>query len=346
MKENISGKSNIRELDGLKFLLAITVMLWHARSYLEKIIPLPFGIFLFRGEIATVLFFTLSGLLISFNWPCIEISTLKFVWKRVKKIWPIYCGSVIYIAILYWGKRFLIVNPKLIIRHLLLMQSWPFHNNASSELNGPAWFLSCLFCFWIITPFIKKYITSANTWKYLFLVGLVILYIIEALLNIDCNGIWKIWPFIAYYIGLLVGDIKSERLAILESQKAYKLIVSSFNIMVLLGVSEYACNLKWHDSVMYLIIISFGTVLLTYILIGSEIRSNQLLNSILKSKYVCGGGRLTMNMFLIHSPIMYTMDRIDYISDRSLLWILLAFGGTIIISYIVYKIQCCIKLMT
>lgn len=319
-----------KEFDGLRFILAICVMLWHSRVYVEQILPLK--IYIFRGEIANVIFFMLSGFFITFN-KKIYVNNVneyfRFVYNKIKTIYPLYFASLIYISILYWKKNFLIANPKLLIRHIFLIQSWPIHNNASAEFNGPMWFLSCLLFCWIITPFILK--INIKKRLYPLVVFLAIAFIVESLLSIDCNGIWKIWPTVAYLVGMVIGDVWVQ--FHVKSSKRRE-IIGFFILGLLFLIAEIACIAKWQYGMTYLILIIFACYLIVYILFMPE----STIAKILRSNILSNGGAYTMNIFVIHSPIMYTYDRIDLLKSMPLLWLALVFGTTIVLSVILKEL--------
>lgn len=311
-----------RELDGLRFLLAITVMLWHAQGYVGQIVNTE--IYIFRGEIATVIFFMLSGFFVIYlknvNH---KISVFAFCSNKLKKIYPVYFLTVMYIAILYWGKRFLVANPKLLIRHLLLLQSWPLHNKAAAEFNGPAWYLSCLMCYWIVTPALLK--CFQTKWFKRLIVVCYAAFFAECFLKVNWNGIWLAWPFIAYCVGMVLGDICNKD----EFKRVNKKVSAVLTAMLFLA-AEIACNLKWNEFVLYSVNIAFGTILILYICTYTD----SGFHKILKSKIMSSGGALTMNMYLVHSPIMYSLDRINWIREKPCVWLLCAFSLTISISYL------------
>lgn len=324
---DMSGRR--KEFEGLRFILALCVMLWHSRGYVEQIFPSR--IYLFRGEITNVVFYMLSGFFITYN-KKVSINNineyLKFIFKKLKKIYPLYFVSLIYISVLYWGNRFLKANPRLFIRHVLLLQSWPMHNKAAAEFNGPMWFLSCLLFCWMITPIVIKHIKKK--WFYFSVMFLTIAFIFESFLPIDCNGIWKLWPTVAYFIGMIIGDIGTE--ICIEKNKS---IYCTLFLVLLFGIAEIACIGQWQYGVLYLTIIIFSLSLIMYILFMSE----SAIVKILKSNFLSAGGAHSMNMFVIHAPVMYTLDRINDIKDKPWLWLVVFFSTTLLLSVIVNNMR-------
>ena len=329
----ISGRR--KEFDGLRFILALCVILWHSKIYIEQIIPVKN--YPFRGEIANVIFFMLSGLFVTFNRKlCFEEknSYIKFICNKLKRIYPLYLFSIIYISIMYWGKRFLVANPKLLIRHILLIQSWTFHNNASAELNGPTWFLSCLFFCWLITPIFIKCIKEKLAC--IFFIVMITFFVAETVNSIECSGIWRLWPIIAYFVGIILGEIDFS----FNLRKSLILrMIFLMLVLILFGFSEVVCIAKCQYGVQYLLIIAFSMVLLMYMLAIP----NNVINKLFKSKYLSAGGALTMNIYIIHFPLMLTWDKLTYLKSHPEIWVLLAFLSIFILAYIIDKINIFIK---
>lgn len=324
-----------KEFDGLRFLLALCVMLWHSRVYIEQIFPSR--IYVFRGEIANVVFFMLSGFFITFN-KKLSINSiydyLKFIFNKIRKIYPLYFLTLIYTSVIL-DKQNYSKNLNLFLCHMFLVQSWPVHNNAAGEYNGPMWFLSCLFFCWIITPFIIR--SVRKKWFYLFVIVLTVVFIIESFLEIDCDGIWKLWPIVAYLIGMIIGDIN--KVFCIEKIK-YIQCIFSITLLLFGLIAEIACIIQCQYGFMYLSIIIFSMTLIVHVLLMEE----SILSKILKSKILSIGGACTMNIFVIHAPIMYTMNKIDVIKNKPYLWLMLVFFITLSVSVVLnnveYRVAC------
>jgi peptidoglycan/LPS O-acetylase OafA/YrhL len=150
----------IKALSGLRILAALWVVLFHFRPLLEQAAP---G---FRSALAPVLdsgaqgvdlFFILSGFVLT--WSYVERmgphwstrSTLRFLWLRLARVWPIYLVTMHLAALwiiftLYVGH----VPSEAVhgltagnyLQQFFLVQLWsvPFFDGTS--WNGPAWSIS------------------------------------------------------------------------------------------------------------------------------------------------------------------------------------------------------------
>ncbi len=150
----------IKALSGLRIVAAVWVVLFHFRPLLEQAVP---G---FRSALAPVLdcgaqgvdlFFILSGFVLTWNYldrmgeSWSWRSTLRFLWLRLSRVWPVYLVTMHLAAL--WIIFTLNVGhvpseaaPTLTamnyVRQVLLVQLWfaPYFDGTSWD--GPAWSIS------------------------------------------------------------------------------------------------------------------------------------------------------------------------------------------------------------
>jgi peptidoglycan/LPS O-acetylase OafA/YrhL len=152
----------IRALSGLRIVAAVWVVLFHYRPLLEQAAP---GV---RSALAPVLnagaqgvdlFFILSGFVLTWNYldrmgeSWSARSTLRFLWLRLARVWPVYLvtmhlAAAFAVFTLYVG-RFPMppdvigsLNALSWIKQVLLVQLWfqPYFDGSSWD--GPAWSIS------------------------------------------------------------------------------------------------------------------------------------------------------------------------------------------------------------
>lgn len=132
-------------IEGLRFVAAWIVLLWHTYSFVERGLGLNLQM-LFRGEIANVIFFMLSGFFVTYGKDISKIRWSQTLRRKIRKIYPLYVCTVLYLAVVLYGWKMFTSERNVVLKHLLCIQSWFPYNNASAELNGAAWFLSCVLC--------------------------------------------------------------------------------------------------------------------------------------------------------------------------------------------------------
>ena len=150
----------IRALSGLRIVAALWVVLFHFRPLLEQASP-PWSDALApvldAGAQGVDLFFILSGFVLTWNYldrmgeSWSTRSTLRFLWLRLARVWPVYLVTMHLAAAwivftLYVGDFPSPAAEDLTaiswIRQVLLVQLWfePFFDGSSWD--GPAWSIS------------------------------------------------------------------------------------------------------------------------------------------------------------------------------------------------------------
>ncbi|AFM17654.1 putative acyltransferase [Mycolicibacterium chubuense NBB4] len=152
----------IKALSGLRIVAALWVVFFHFRPLLEEASPplrSAFAPILNAGAQGVDLFFILSGFVLTWNyldrmgesWSL--GSTLRFLWLRLARVWPVYLvtmhlAAAFAVFTLYVG-RFPLPPPVIEslnalswIKQVLLVQLWfqPFFDGSSWD--GPAWSIS------------------------------------------------------------------------------------------------------------------------------------------------------------------------------------------------------------
>lgn len=120
------------------------------------------------GGFAVTFFFLLSGFGVFYGYKgrFIKVSRsgyLHFIARRLKKIYPAYILSEAYILIyqfLKWDKTVslnirLLATLKKLLYAASMTQSW-IYTKLTLSGNNPAWYISCIFFMYIISPFLLK----------------------------------------------------------------------------------------------------------------------------------------------------------------------------------------------
>jgi len=164
--------TEIRALTGLRIVAAVWVVLFHFRPLLAEAAP---G---FRSALAPILncgaqgvdlFFILSGFVLTWNYldtmgqTWSARSTLRFLWLRLSRVWPVYLVTMHLAALwivftLYVGhvpsELVGTLNSVSYIRQLFGTQLWfqPFFDGSSWD--GPAWSISAEWLAYLLFGFL------------------------------------------------------------------------------------------------------------------------------------------------------------------------------------------------
>jgi peptidoglycan/LPS O-acetylase OafA/YrhL len=165
---NPAGRTHLPALTGLRFVLALWVILDHltgpgmmldaqARALPQVLYALIRG-----GYLAVTTFFVLSGFVLARSYAATQWnrgSLLRYGAGRFARIYPVYALSLFAVA------PFIAEDPvrakaPLVAAHGLLLQGWLRHNPVG--WNTPAWSLSCEMFFYLSFPLAAILIRRAN----------------------------------------------------------------------------------------------------------------------------------------------------------------------------------------
>ena len=217
----------IQSYQGLRFVFMTTIYLSHC--FFFRYAPMTNEIFLkwfYNGVFGVGFFMMLSGTVITLGYGD-RFETLKrqeivtFLVRRMKKIYPLYVVSMLILfcyrlyekptldSLVYQGKRFLL--------DLTMLQTLSVKRDIFQSLNGSAWFLSCIFVMYLLTPMLlwlnKKVVTSGKR----IIIGIIAFIGIYLLCSVmfhrynpeDAIVYLYYFPFVRglyYVLGILVAD--------------------------------------------------------------------------------------------------------------------------------------------
>jgi peptidoglycan/LPS O-acetylase OafA/YrhL len=150
----------IKALSGLRIVAAVWVVLFHFRPLLAQAAPdftATFAPLLDCGAQGVDLFFILSGFVLTWNYldrmgqSWSTRTTLRFLWLRLARVWPVYLVTMHLAAawIIFTRNVGHVPSPAVdqltatsYLRQLLLVQLWfePYFDGTSWD--GPAWSIS------------------------------------------------------------------------------------------------------------------------------------------------------------------------------------------------------------
>lgn len=143
-------------LNGLRFFAALSVMIYHF-----------YGIDVLNGHLGVVLFFVLSGFLITFllfeekeNKNAINISS--FYWRRILRIWPLYFFIVIIASIVFLEKNSFGNYMNTIPYFILFVPNLAFVLEIPFQFGGILWSVGSEEQFYGFWPWLFKLKTKKN----------------------------------------------------------------------------------------------------------------------------------------------------------------------------------------
>lgn len=323
-------------IEGLRFVAAWIALLWHTYSFVERGLGLNLQM-LFRGEIANVIFFMLSGFFVTYGKDISKIRWPQTLRRKIRKIYPLYVCTVLYLAVVLYGWKMFTSERNVVLKHLLCIQSWFPYNNASAELNGAAWFLSCVLFYWCLTGLLlKRNFYSSKCFLAFLAIGYVVYVFAYPFMGGWFTGIWMPWPFLCYGTGLVLG---SKMPAIAAKISNISTAWMECAVVILLVASILAADLKLYSPLLY----GLMMLLSINIHICLACRQDGIMHKFLSLRFMQLGGALSMPMYLVHLPIVRTLYKTGFLNSMPMVQFAIVLVGTLGLSYLIVMLPLRIK---
>lgn len=150
-----SGRRRLQELDALRGIGALAVMLFHYTTRFHEMFPaaqhVPYG--LIGGNYRVLLFFAISGFAIFFTLDHIG-SAADFVMNRFSRLYPVYwCAILLTVLVEYLGNvTALQIPPWAVIANFSMLEGFAF----LPQVDGVYWtltveiaFYACMMALWL-----------------------------------------------------------------------------------------------------------------------------------------------------------------------------------------------------
>ncbi len=335
MRVTTAGKI-IREIDGLRFLAILPVILQHLAERMFKYSYAPNGGFnvsyhdlintnmsaywISRGTVGVFIFFAISGFVLSFPFakhylsdrPAVNIKS--YFWRRVTRLEPPYIILMSFFALVLILKGDYSVSQMLPHYFASIFYQHNLIYSDYSIINPVAWSLEIEIQFYILAPLLAYLIFSIP--KKIVRRGLLISYIFIfiTLQNVfDWNiGIMKmtiLGQLPHFLIGFLIADV-----FLIEWKNGIKknFIWDLFGVMALLllmytWTTEYWKNLVFAISLFFVLFSVF---------------KGKILNAIFTNTWIMVTGGMCYTIYLIHLPLVELLVRASksiYLGDNYLL---------------------------
>lgn len=313
-----SSKSYIPELDGLRFLAIVSVLIYHTNNRLEVLLPNYHNFFtkLFKsGYLGVEIFFAISGYILSVQVLHL-MSQDKFSYKdyfkrRLRRIEPPFLISTLAIFSLWY---FFGSTPKSdLINSLLSVITYTSNIFSENLINVVTWSLEIEIQFYLLLPLFLYFYFKKPKSFYITLISMMLLSLV--VFNYNLIPIKLLTSYSQYFI---IGVV----LAILLKKK---IVINTYfygaNFLIIFAIFFLGLffNLLSNFLIIILIFLLFNNVLI--LKKGIDFFKQNLVAII---------GGMCYTIYLWHYPIMSIFFRNIYVhfknlnlNDASLYWICL-----------------------
>jgi peptidoglycan/LPS O-acetylase OafA/YrhL len=285
--------AEIQSLTGLRFILAMWVVLHHYRRILSDLSPgfESLDWITKNGGYAVPCFFILSGFIISYNYlnNFKKKDYLSFIWRRFARLWPVhFVVIVLFFAMFFLSEKIGVhVNSESfplgkLLFEILMVRTW---FQPELLMNKPAWSIQCeWFAYLIVFPLCA--LVFKLRWKNVALAALALVLLISyKRLSLSVSTLFApmiVFPFMA---GSALYILR-KRLSRLSGSGIYS-IVTLFAILIVL---KY--DLTKYEIPLMLVLCGAFVFFLSY--------SKGLIEGILSWKPIRFGGLISYSLYMTH----------------------------------------------
>lgn len=337
----------IKTLTSLRFYMAIIIFI----SHLAILPSINFNNYLNNGGYGVIFFFILSGFVMAINYKdkfeaVTKENWLTFVKKRIKRIYPLYI-FMIMLGLAFevatnsdmWSLQFFLKQGVKLMLCIPMIQTLIPKMSIAQAFNGAAWFLSCLFILYIVTPFILKMLYKVNKRnKEIFIIMILTIVILECLLiilkdNIDITYCTPYIRIFYYFIGILAGIIfanKKETILGRAKKQSFELLELLSIIVIVLGwIFTYKAKFA---NVLTIIIMTYSIFVFAF--------QKGTISKIMSYKINVFLGKISFEFYLIHYVVIKYLGATSISKDSNYIIVSgIAFLLSIVLSVLIYALQ-------
>jgi peptidoglycan/LPS O-acetylase OafA/YrhL len=354
---------HIRALTGVRFFAALWVVLYHCTRHNRAVLVedhgdlhAVFSPLTSAGVRGVDLFFMLSGFVLALNYMDrlggrLEFrTTLRFLWLRLARIWPLYMLVIIGAGLLRIIRHDLWdsagtkpVTWTNLLRQGLMVQQWFPPDRGPTSWVGPAWSLSAEWLAYLLFPVLVLVVARVHrrlrARTLLVLAGLTMVPLVAGIVEQGNMGgnVWILRILCEFTTGMLLCAAASRlRLTPQVRQRAGVGALVSVAAVVawLYAVRALGGEFYWSVSVVVLF-----APLIFFLAIGTG-----PLHNLLATRALVLGGGISYALYLVHSPMLNTFRDVTeftgvfYLEPRMRVYAELMFIPVmVLVAYLLYR---------
>ena len=326
----------IRTLHSLRFVFIMLVVISHIPPYR----------FDFGGEVGVAFFFILSGFVLAYAYGERirdgQFHHVQFLKKQFSKIYPLYLLTLV-VMLLMNARLGITYGWPVHVSHVLLLQSWIPDEDFYFANNGPAWFLSGLFFFYLIFPWLYKWLTE-TAFRRLMLVGVLLLalYVFAVLSLAEYQEMFYVFPLFRlpdFCLGILLARCYRtsqtswlpERLRAMSAamMTAWELLFVAW-IVGAFFVFSHMPPVWRYASFFWIVLPPF---IFAFILAD---KYRGLITALLHHPVLQSLGTITLEVYLLHSMVLRFMNHLLGADEETMtkpLHVILLLVGIVVVAY-------------
>lgn len=323
-------------LDGLRGILALTVMLNHMIGVVtgwSEQRPL------IGAYTSVIYFFIMSGFVLTYAHKAND-KFIYFFFLRLARLWPLhfFATTLMILIYAYNSKHMGYVAGRYIFDWKVIFENLTFLHGVTPHqfplINDPSWSISIEFWGSLLIPLL--FIKISPFKRLLIAISLIILLCIQSAAGFVDYSLGNMFQFLLASAAIMLGSAvyslaTPERISTINSKNNFEVFLWICLVVCLIGVYGQA-----HNKLDYLFMIPFIPLMLIDLQPDSS-----YIKKFFHSQTVQFFGFISFPLYLLHSSAI--IIGLQYRSDHPILSILMAAGMAIVISYI-YAAFCDIPL--
>lgn len=350
----------IKPLTSLRFYVMFTIFLSHLTFLCSSDVGrYVYENFLRNGSIGVTLFFVLSGFVINIGYgekfkECGVKDYICFQKKRIIKIYPLYLVTMI-VMFVFNIHSFESLSDifKNIIRFAFcipMLQSLIPIQEVAQSFNGAAWFLSCLFVLYLVTPLVLKWnyrIRKSKIWSIICLSLMIILVPIIVVFSkkfldekyligfIYCSPYMRITNYLS---GIFLANIYLNSKEKIDGSISVKKATWGEGLAIIIFLITYIFVPQLPGEIAYTLYV------LTSLLCVLCFSYSKGKVSCFLSKYMnIFLGNISFEFYLIHYPLIsigyYLVTKYNVYPTKLVMWSVIFFVVSLTFAILVYKLM-------
>lgn len=307
----------MKSLSSLRFILIVMIFLHHCNLYQGG------------GDLAVTGFFILSGFLITCGYgkriDTSSFSYRQYILRRVFRIVPLHWLCLCVSVLLIWHAGMLkTVSLSDFAVNMFLLQSYVPSLHIYYSFNSLSWFLSSLFLFYILFPYLYR--KRSYAW---------LLFVAYAILIFVVPQKYTMWTFYICPLVRLADCLLGMYLAILCERKIQSHTYTSDYIVVLLITFQIIISQMIPIEISLHACVYWPLYVLIFVLVGTKQDSRGFLSN----NYLSTLGSYVFEIYLVHqiciTMVSMALCRFDLYST----WLvcIVSIVVTVIVSWLVHR---------